>query len=91
MGKPEALGASMCLAKSEPERKVPQGTSGSLLHHQKALNSLTLISTLHSLSEGALIALFGPPKLNSASERHDYSGCKRDDPWARRYLSERER
>lgn len=57
MGKPQALGARMCLAKSEPERKVPQGTSRSLLHYQKALNSLTLISTLHSLSEDALTAL----------------------------------
>lgn len=57
MGKPQALGASMCLAKSEPERKVPQGISRSLLHYQKTLNSLILISTLHSLSEDALDTL----------------------------------
>lgn len=57
MGKPQALGANTCLAKSEPERKVPQGTSGSLLHYQKALDSLTLIFTLHSLTEDALTAL----------------------------------
>lgn len=57
MGKPQALGANMCLAKSEPERKVPQGTSRSLLHYQKALDSLILISTLHSLSEDALTTL----------------------------------
>lgn len=57
MGKPQALGASMCLAKSEPDRKVPRGISRSLLHYQKALNSLTLISRLHSLSEDALTTL----------------------------------
>lgn len=54
MGKPQALGAGTCLAKSGPKIKVPLGTNGSLLPYQKALIRLSLISTLHSLSEGAL-------------------------------------